>query len=75
MRKIGWGDLCCRWSENFPERLNVNAFIGILATLEGIDWTKITDGQRAQARRLVGNLRSELNLPPTKIVKRKVRVK
>jgi hypothetical protein len=75
MRKIGWEDVCRRWSENFPERLNVNAFIGVIATIEGIVWTKITDGQRAQATRLVNNLRSELNLPPTRVVKRKVRAK
>jgi hypothetical protein len=71
MRKMGWKDVCRQWAESFPERLNVNAFIGIIAALEGIVWTKITDSQRSQARGLVNILRRECGLPPTKAPKRK----
>jgi hypothetical protein len=75
IRRIGWEDVCRRWAETFPERLNVNAFIGIIAALDGIVWTKITNSQRDQARRLVNSLRKELNLPPIKIPKRKAKAR
>lgn len=66
LRKMGWEDVCRKWVENYPERLNVNAFIGIIATLEGIPWTKITPSQRSSARSLVNHLRREIHKPPVK---------
>ncbi len=71
LRKSGWEEVCRKWTEYYPERLNVNAFIGIVATLEGISWTKISSSQRSKARRLVNILRRELSLPLTKPAKRK----
>lgn len=63
---LGWEEVCRRWVTHFPERLNVNAFMGIIATLEGMKWTKVTESEKAPARRLVNELRQELGLPPVK---------
>jgi hypothetical protein len=41
LEDLGWEAVCRKWVEHYPERLNVNAFIGVIATLEGISWTKI----------------------------------
>lgn len=69
--ELGWEEVCRKWVEHFPERLNVNAFIGLLATFEGISWTKISLNQRATARRLVNQIRKELNLPLVKAPQKK----
>lgn len=71
LRKKGWEEVCRKWAEYFPERLNVNAFIGVIATLEGIPWTKISSSQRDQARNLVNELRKEFHLPMVKPAKTK----
>lgn len=71
LRKLGWEDVCRKWVEFFPERLNVNAFIGVIATLEGISWTKISPAQRALARSLVNSLREENGLPAVKPAKKR----
>lgn len=70
MRKMGWEEICRKWIVRFPERLNVNAFMGIIATLEGVVWTKISESQKARALRLVNELRSENNLPIVKVSKK-----
>jgi hypothetical protein len=57
LRRVGWENVCRKWVEFYPERLNVNAFIGIIAVLDGIVWTKISASQRAQARSLVNKLK------------------
>jgi hypothetical protein len=62
LEDLGWEAVCRKWVEEFPERLNVNAFIGIIATLEGISWTKVSPSDRAQARRLVAKLKAEYGL-------------
>lgn len=71
LEDLGWEAVCRKWVEEFPERLNVNAFIGILATLEGISWTKISASDRSKARSLVNRLRQEYALPPVGPPKRK----
>lgn len=71
LEAIGWENVCRKWVEYYPERLNVNAFIGIIATLEGISWTKITLSDKAKARNLVNELRQEYGMPPTKTPKKK----
>lgn len=62
LREAGWEDVCRRWAESFPERLNVNAFIGIIATLDGIVWTRISPSQRTLARNLVRKMKIELGI-------------
>ena len=63
LEDLGWEEVCRKWVKNFPERLNVNAFIGVIATLEGIAWTKISASDKANARNLVNKLRKEYGLP------------
>lgn len=66
LEDLGWEEVCRKWVENFPERLNVNAFIGVIATLEGISWTKISASDRAKARNLVAQLKREYGLEEKK---------
>ena len=66
LRAIGWEDVCRRWVEYYPERLNANAFLGVIASIEGIVWTRATSEHRALARQLVVELRSEYRRPPVK---------
>jgi hypothetical protein len=54
------------WVEQFPERINVNAALGLVATLGGTVWTRATPAQRATARRLVDALRAERGLAPSR---------
>lgn len=63
LEDLGWEAVCRKWVEHFPERLNANAFIGIIATLEGISWTKASASDRAKARGLVNELKQEYGLP------------
>lgn len=60
LEKLGWEKVCRRWVKYFPERLNVNAFIGVIATLEGITWTKVTPSDKALARNLIREIKAEL---------------
>ena len=66
LESLGWEAVCRKWVENFPERLNVNAFIGVIATLEGISWTKASASDRAKARNLASDLRREYGMPVAK---------
>ena len=63
LEDLGWEAVCRKWVEHFPERLNANAFIGVIATLEGISWTKVSPSDRSKARSLVRLLRQEYALP------------
>ncbi|OQW55048.1 MAG: hypothetical protein A4S09_17100 [Proteobacteria bacterium SG_bin7] len=73
LEALGWEDVCRKWVEHFPERLHVMAFVGVIATLEGIPWTKVTEAEKAPARRLVNELRREFGMPSVKPPKRKKR--
>jgi hypothetical protein len=59
LESVGFEEVCRKWVEYYPERLNANAFLGVLATLEGIVWTKATPKMRAQARNLAKRFRKE----------------
>lgn len=63
LEDLGWEGVCRQWVEQFPERLNVNAFIGVIATLEGISWTQVSTSDRAKARGLANLLRREYEAP------------
>lgn len=52
LREAGWEEVCLRWVEAFPLRLNVNAFYGVIAAVEGVDWRDLDEGWRARARAL-----------------------
>ncbi|MGE4233110.1 MAG: TfoX/Sxy family protein [Bacteriovoracia bacterium] len=64
LEDLGWEAVCRKWVEHFPERLNANAFLGVIATLEGISWTKVSASDKAKARGLVKALRQEYGFPP-----------
>ncbi len=66
LEALGFEEVARRWVDRFPERLCVTAFMGIVATLDGVAWTEVTSSQKAQARALVNQMRSELNLPPVR---------
>ncbi|MEW6055030.1 MAG: TfoX/Sxy family protein [Bdellovibrionota bacterium] len=74
LEDLGWEAVCRKWVENFPERLNVNAFVGVIATFEGISWTKISQSDRSKARSLTNQLRREYALPPVRPSKRKRKI-
>ncbi len=71
LEELGWEEVARKWVESYPERLNVMAFVAIIATLEGIPWTRVTESDKAKARRLVNELRNELGLPATKATPRR----
>lgn len=71
IEKMGWEETCRLWVQHFPERLNANAFIGIITALDGMSWTKATPEHKSRVRRLVSELRQEYHLPRTKPNKRK----
>jgi hypothetical protein len=59
IERLGAEEVCRRYVEHFPSRLNVNAFVGVVATLEGVPWTRVSPGGRALARRIADTLRAE----------------
>ena len=71
IKKMGWEETCRQWVQYYPERLNANAFVGIITAVDGITWTKATSEHKAEVRRLVAEFRREHNMPPAKKVRRK----
>lgn len=61
LEALGLEETARRWVELFPQRLNANAMLALVATLEGVGWTQATSGQRERARRLVRDMRRELS--------------
>ncbi len=61
--KLGFEETCRKWVEYFPERLNANAFLGIICSLEETVWTKATTEQRQLAHEMVALLRREYGMP------------
>ena len=62
LEELGFEESARLWVEHFPERLNANAFVGIIATLDGIVWTKASARQRALAQKMVDLLKRERRL-------------
>jgi len=60
LQDFGWEEVCRKWVESYPERLNANAFVGIITAIEGSTWMKATASQRAQARNFAKKLKLEL---------------
>lgn len=58
LERLGAEEVCRRWIERFPDRLNVNAIVGVVATLEGVPWTKVSPGGRSLARAIAAELRA-----------------
>ncbi len=66
IRKFGFEETCRKWVQYYPERLNANAFLGIICSIENTLWTKATAEQRKAAHSMTRLLRSEFGLPPRK---------
>lgn len=62
IRSLGWEEVCERYSEAYPERLNLNAFAAIIGAIEGQDWRKIDPQLKDQARKLIRRLRRQVSL-------------
>lgn len=63
IERLGAEETCRRWVERYPARLNANAFLGVVATLEGVPWTQTSPAGRALARALVDELRAHFGAP------------
>jgi hypothetical protein len=57
VREMGWREVFLIWIEAYPERLNVNAAVGLAAAEEGISWQKLSPSSKERVRTLVSNLR------------------
>lgn len=66
VKKLGFEETCRKWVQYYPERLNANAFIGVICSIEDIVWTKATEEQRRSAHSMANLLRSEYGLPAKK---------
>jgi hypothetical protein len=61
---MGWEEAFVRWVEAYPERLNVNAAVGLIAAVRRVPWLDVDDADKAHARSLVDALRRERGMPP-----------
>jgi TfoX/Sxy family transcriptional regulator of competence genes len=60
MREKGFEETCRLWVQYYPERMNANAFLGVVCALENTLWTKATSDQRKQAHAMARMLRAEM---------------
>jgi hypothetical protein len=60
LEELGFEEVCRKWVERYPERLNANAFLGVVTALEETVWTQASQSQKAAARRMAEGLRHEL---------------
>lgn len=72
---IGWEEAFLRWVEAYPERLNLNAAVGVIAKAEGISWLRVRASEKERARVLVNALRRERGLKPAKVRQRRSSVR
>ena len=63
VQELGFEEMCRRYVQYYPERLNANAFLGVICSIEATLWTKATTRQRQMAHAMVATLRAELGLP------------
>lgn len=66
VKNLGFEEVCRKWVQYYPERLNANAFIGVICSIEDTVWTKATPQQRRMAHAMVRELRHEFGLPQTR---------
>jgi TfoX/Sxy family transcriptional regulator of competence genes len=62
LRALGFEETCRRWVQYYPQRLNANAFLGVICTLEETVWTKASPEQRKMAHSMAKSLRQEFGL-------------
>ncbi len=59
LRELGWEEVCARWADAYPLRLNVNAFVGVVAAIEGVDWRELDPAWKSRIRALRDRLARE----------------
>ena len=64
IEELGFEEMCRRYVQYYPERLNANAFLGIVTALDGVTWVKASARHRALAHAMVRQLRAEFGLKP-----------
>jgi TfoX/Sxy family transcriptional regulator of competence genes len=64
IRQLGFEETCRKWVQYYPERLNTNAFLGIICSIENTVWTKATAEHRKAAHSLAKMLRAEFGINP-----------
>jgi hypothetical protein len=62
VKKTGFEDVCRKYVMYYPERLNANAFLGVICSIENTVWTRATKNQRNAAHALARELRQELGI-------------
>ena len=55
--EMGWPEAFLMWIEAYPERLNVNAAVGLAAAVQGVPWHRLSPSEKERARTLVASLR------------------
>ena len=58
MRQYGWEEVCVRWAEAFPARINLNAFISVIGAIDDVDWRRVDPELRRQAQSLARRLKA-----------------
>ena len=66
VKTLGFEETCRTWVQYYPERLNANAFIGVICAIEDTVWTKATSEQRRIAHALVKEMKHDFGLPQLK---------
>ena len=57
IQALGWEEVCIRYCEAYPERLNLNAFTAIIGAIVDQDWRRIDPDLKSQARVLLRHLK------------------
>jgi hypothetical protein len=68
---VGWEEAFLRWVEAYPERLNLNAAVGLIAKESGVHWLQVPPSDKERARALIDSLRRERGQKPTARPRRK----
>ncbi|MCB0366937.1 MAG: TfoX/Sxy family DNA transformation protein [Bdellovibrionaceae bacterium] len=58
MIDMGWEEVCIRYVEAYPERLNLNAFTAIIGAIENQDWRKVDSATKIEAKLLIKKIKS-----------------
>ena len=58
IRQLGWQEAYLSWIARFPERINVNAAVAMIAAEQNVRWLDVSPEDKERARSLVRRLRS-----------------
>jgi hypothetical protein len=57
LKNIGWEKVFYRWVERYPNRINLNALVALMAAVTEQDWRKIDPDLKSEARQIINQLR------------------